>query len=147
MATIFIRYPLEHGWRDAYQILAALTLIVIIPLALLLRRRLPNAAHQQASALASANSAKINLSTALSFITGNSWYFLLCSNVMPQVHMVSYCGLGYGPAVGIQMLSVMLLGGVVGRIVSGLIADRLGGINCSFGSLFAMYSAGNVSAV
>ena len=48
---------------------------------------------------------------------------------MPQVHIVSYCvGLGYGPAVGVQMLSVMLFGGVVSRIVSGLIADGLGGI-------------------
>ena len=45
---------------------------------------------------------------------------------MPQVHIVSYCvGLGYGPVVGVQMLSVMLLGGVVSRIISGLIADRL----------------------
>ena len=48
---------------------------------------------------------------------------------MPQVHIVSYCvGLGYGPAVGAQMLSLMLLGGVVSRIVSGFVADWLGGV-------------------
>ena len=121
---------LEQGWREAYQILAALTLIVIIPLTLLLRRRLPNAAHQQASALASANSAKINLSTRpLLLLLGIAGISCCVAMSMPQVHIVSYCvGLGYGPAVGVQMLSVMLLGGVVSRIASGLIADRLGGI-------------------
>jgi MFS family permease len=48
---------------------------------------------------------------------------------MPQVHIVALCvDLGYGPAVGSKMLSAMLLAGVVSRLVSGLVADRLGGI-------------------
>ncbi len=48
---------------------------------------------------------------------------------MPQVHIVAYCvDLGFGPAVGAEMLSLMLLGGVVSRIVSGLVADVLGGV-------------------
>ena len=48
---------------------------------------------------------------------------------MPQVHLVSMCvDLGFGPAVGTQMLSVMLMGGVASRLVSGFIADRLGGV-------------------
>ena len=48
---------------------------------------------------------------------------------MPQVHIVALCvDLGYGPAVGAEMLSLMLLGGVASRIASGLIADRLGGV-------------------
>jgi uncharacterized membrane protein YvlD (DUF360 family) len=48
---------------------------------------------------------------------------------MPQVHIVSFCvDLGYGPAVGAQMLSLMLLGGVGSRLFSGLVADRLGGV-------------------
>jgi MFS family permease len=48
---------------------------------------------------------------------------------MPQVHIVAYCGdLGYGPARGAEMLSLMLGLGVVSRIGSGLIADRIGGL-------------------
>jgi MFS family permease len=48
---------------------------------------------------------------------------------MPQVHIVAYCvDLGYGPAVGAEMLSLMLLGGVVSRILSGMLADRIGGV-------------------
>ena len=48
---------------------------------------------------------------------------------MPQVHIVAYCGdLGYGAARGAQMLSLMLAAGIVSRLVSGLICDRIGGL-------------------
>jgi MFS family permease len=48
---------------------------------------------------------------------------------MPQVHIVAYCGdLGYGAARGAQMLSLMLGFGVVSRLVSGAICDRIGGL-------------------
>ena len=48
---------------------------------------------------------------------------------MPQVHIVAYCGdLGYGPAAGAQMLSLMLGFGIVSRLLSGWIADRIGGL-------------------
>jgi MFS family permease len=47
---------------------------------------------------------------------------------MPQVHIVAYCGdLGYGVARGAEMLSLMLACGLVSRIGSGLVADRIGG--------------------
>jgi MFS family permease len=48
---------------------------------------------------------------------------------MPQVHIVAYCGdLGYGAARGAEMLSVMLTCGIISRLVSGWICDRIGGI-------------------
>ena len=48
---------------------------------------------------------------------------------MPQVHIVAYCGdLGYGVARGAEMLSVMLGFGIISRIGSGFIADRIGGL-------------------
>jgi fucose permease len=48
---------------------------------------------------------------------------------MPQVHIVAYCtDLGYGAARGAEMLSLMLTCGIVSRLVSGLICDRIGGI-------------------
>ena len=48
---------------------------------------------------------------------------------MPQVHLVAYCAdLGYGLEPGARMLSVMLGFGVVSRLCSGLIADKIGGI-------------------
>ncbi|HUI12377.1 MAG TPA: MFS transporter [Xanthobacteraceae bacterium] len=48
---------------------------------------------------------------------------------MPQVHIVAYCGdLGYGVARGADMLALMMAFGIVGRIGSGAIADRIGGL-------------------
>jgi len=59
---------------------------------------------------------------------------------MPQVHIVAYCGdLGYGVARGAEMLSVMLGFGVTSRIISGLVADRIGGLTTLLiGSLLQM---------
>ena len=48
---------------------------------------------------------------------------------MPQVHIVAYCGdLGCGAARGAEMLSLMLGFGIVSRILSGFVADRIGGL-------------------
>ena len=48
---------------------------------------------------------------------------------MPQVHIVAYCGdLGFGVARGAEMLSLMLGFGIVSRLVSGMICDRIGGL-------------------
>jgi MFS family permease len=48
---------------------------------------------------------------------------------MPQVHIVAYCSdLGYGAARGAQMLSLMFGFGIVSRLISGLICDRIGGL-------------------
>jgi MFS family permease len=48
---------------------------------------------------------------------------------MPQVHIVAYCtDLGYGTARGAEMLSLMLACGIVSRLVSGVICDRIGGL-------------------
>jgi len=48
---------------------------------------------------------------------------------MPQVHIVAYCGdLGYGVARGAEMLSLMMAFGIVSRIGSGYLADKIGGL-------------------
>jgi MFS family permease len=48
---------------------------------------------------------------------------------MPQVHIVALCSdRGFGAARGAEMLSLMLAFGIVSRLVSGAIADRIGGV-------------------
>ena len=48
---------------------------------------------------------------------------------MPQVHIVAYCtDLGFGAARGAEMLSLMLACGIVSRLVSGVVCDRIGGV-------------------
>ncbi|MCV2889521.1 MFS transporter [Ruegeria aquimaris] len=119
-----------RGWQAVYLSLAVLTLAVVIPLSLVLRRRLPDEAHLAAAATAQVNARSVGLGPRpLQYLLGIAGIGCCVAMSMPQVHIVSYCvGLGYGPAVGAEMLSLMLLGGVVSRIVSGLVADRLGGL-------------------
>ncbi|MCA0906355.1 MFS transporter [Ruegeria marisrubri] len=120
----------RDGWQQVYLTLAVLTLVVVIPLSLLLRRRVPVEAHSTAAASAQIKARSVGVSPrVLQYILGLAGIGCCVAMSMPQVHIVSYCvGLGYGPAVGAEMLSLMLLGGVVSRIISGLLADRLGGV-------------------
>ncbi|NRB00990.1 MAG: MFS transporter [Rhodobacteraceae bacterium] len=120
----------EDGWRTVYLILAAMTLGVVIPLALLLRRKVPEEAMQVAETTASLNARNAGFSPrALMYLLGLAGIGCCVAMSMPQVHIVTYCvGLGYGPVAGAEMLSLMLLGGVVSRIISGLVADKIGGV-------------------
>ena len=117
------------GWRGVYFAMAAIVLVVV-PLSFTLRRRVPVGAHEAVEAESLARAATTGLSSrTLALLLGLAGIGCCVAMSMPQVHIVAYCvGLGYGPAVGHQMLSLMLLGGVVSRIVSGLVADRLGGV-------------------
>lgn len=118
------------GWRAVYLILAAVTLIALVPLSLLLRRRIPFEATQSADSLASENAHSVQFSPrALQWMLVAAGLGCCVAMAMPQVHIVSLCvDLGYGPVAGAEMLSLMLFGGVGSRIVFGLIADRLGGV-------------------
>mgnify|MGYP001815340338 CR=1 FL=1 len=120
----------DSGWRTAYAVLAGATLVIVIPLAFALRRQVPESAHDMAEAASVANAQSSGLShRALAWLLGVAGVGCCVAMSMPQVHIVSYCvDLGYGPAVGAEMLALMLLGGVASRIVSGLLADQLGGV-------------------
>ncbi len=119
----------DHGWRTTYWSAAALCLATMIPLALTLRRRAPDHEETQAAAVAHRSQAALGLSPnglmALLMLAGLSCCVAMS---MPQVHIVAYCAdLGYGAARGAQMLSLMLGFGIVSRVGSGWLADRVGG--------------------
>ena len=120
----------EQGWRAVYMVLAVVTVAAVLPLALFLRRRVPMAATERADAASSLRASAAGFPPrTLMLMLGLAGLGCCVAMSMPQVHIVSLCvDLGYGPAVGGQMLSLMLLGGVASRLVSGLLADRLGGV-------------------
>lgn len=120
----------DSGWRMVYLVMAAVTLSVVIPLAVTLRRRVPAEAQEAAHIASTLNAKSAGLSPrALQYLLGIAGIGCCVAMSMPQVHIVALCvGLGFGPAVGAQMLALMLLGGVGSRVVSGLLADRLGGV-------------------
>ncbi|MGZ2259702.1 MFS transporter [Roseobacter sp. A03A-229] len=120
----------QTGWRSVYLFMAVVTLVGVIPLSLALRRRLPEEARAVAQDMSLRNASSAGLSPrALQYLLGLAGIGCCVAMSMPQVHIVAYCvDLGYGPAVGAEMLALMLLGGVGSRIVSGLLADQLGGV-------------------
>ncbi len=120
----------ELGWRSVYWALAGVCILVLVPLALALRRRVPEEAKVAADKAASLSTGSIGLSSGtICVLLAIAGIGCCVAMSMPQVHIVALCvDLGYGPAVGAEMLSLMLLGGVASRIASGLIADRLGGV-------------------
>lgn len=120
----------DSGWRAVYQVMAVATLVGVIPLSLALRRQVSQAAHEAAHLASSLNAQSSGLSPrSLQYLLGLAGIGCCVAMSMPQVHIVSFCvDLGFGPAVGAEMLSLMLMGGVGSRIVSGLLADRLGGV-------------------
>ncbi|WP_299301854.1 MFS transporter [uncultured Litoreibacter sp.] len=120
----------DQGWRTAYVIIGVVSLVTMIPLALLLKRRVPAAAEATAEAAAALKRRSVPFSSrTLVWLLGIAGIGCCVAMSMPQVHIVAYCvDLGYGPAVGAEMLSLMLLGGVVSRLISGMLSDRLGGV-------------------
>ena len=120
------------GWRDTYLGLAAFSAVVMLSLAPLLRQRPPLAAAPGGAAAAddAAPSRPFGLSpTAATVLLCVAGLACCVAMSMPQVHIVAYCGdLGYGAARGAEMLSLMLGFGIISRLVSGAICDRIGGL-------------------
>jgi MFS family permease len=119
------------GWRQTHFAIALFCIVTMLPLALLLRRR-PVLAHTAGGATAHAESRSGTLGLRPPVLQGVLALAGVCCCVamsMPQVQIVAYCGdLGYGVARGAQMLSLMLACGIVSRIGSGFIVDRIGGL-------------------
>ncbi len=119
------------GWRQTYFGIGLFCVVTMLPLALALRRKLPMHEPIAAGSLASARVERpLGLSPgALLALLGIAGFSCCVAMAMPQVHIVAYCGdLGYGPARGAQMLSLMLACGIVSRLTFGWICDRIGGL-------------------
>ena len=119
------------GWRTTSEAIAVFCVATMLPLTLLLRRKPPLSDHAGAARASAAPTER-----ALGLSKGALQTMLVLAAItccvamsMPQVHLVAYCSdLGYGPARGAQMLSLMLGCGIVSRLVFGAICDRIGGL-------------------
>jgi len=118
------------GWRAAHTYMGIICIAAILPLTLVLRRRAPMEVRMADGAAAREAREAVGLSpAALQALLAAAGLACCAAMAMPQVHIVAYCGdLGYGPARGAEMLSVMLAFGLPSRLACGLIADRIGGV-------------------
>ena len=120
------------GWRETYIAMGIVCSIGMALFALFLRRRPP---LNQITAPANGRLSTAS-ETPFGLTTGKAQSLLIVAGLaccvamsMPQVHIVAYCvDLGFGPARGAEMLSLMLACGVISRLISGVICDRIGGI-------------------
>jgi MFS family permease len=119
----------RDGWRATHIGIGVFCVLAMLPLLLALRRKTPaHSASGGATALAAQGSLGISPG-ALQGLLCVAGLACCVAMSMPQVHIVAYCGdLGYGPARGAEMLSLMLGFGIVSRLATGLIADRVGGL-------------------
>jgi MFS family permease len=117
------------GWRNTYLGIAVFCPCAMLPLLLVLRRRLSQAYR------ARPGRADMSAAVAATGGAGNGLQLLLMvaalacciAMAMPQVHIVAFCAdLGYGPAHGAQMLSLMFGTGIISRLGFGWVADRIG---------------------
>ena len=119
------------GWRNTYIWIGIVCGLGMATLAFLMRQRPPVLAVAAPGSLQSVASEKpfglsVNTAHALLCVAGVACCVAMA---MPQVHIVAYCtDLGFGAARGAEMLSIMLACGIVSRLVSGAICDRIGGL-------------------
>jgi MFS family permease len=119
------------GWRYTYFGIGVFCAASMLPLLVVLRRSSPTGAAAVENSQGGARSPRsLGLSpAALQTVLAIAAASCCIAMSMPQVHIVAYCGdLGYGPARGAQMLSLMLGFGIVSRLGFGVISDRIGGL-------------------
>jgi MFS family permease len=118
------------GWRPTHVGIGLFCAATMLPLAWTLRRRAATHDVAAENAVGAGAHGTPGVSpNALMVLLSIASVACCVAMSMPQVHIVAYCGdLGYGVARGAEMLSLMLGFGVVSRIASGFIADRVGGV-------------------
>src|SRR2546426_99859 len=118
------------GWRWTYLGIAVFCVTTMVPLALALRRRSPLTTPASPARPASSWTPRpLGMSpAALQMVLVIAGLSCCVAMSMPQVHIVAYSAdLGHGAAPGARMLSLMLGFGVVSRLASGWVCDRIGG--------------------
>ena len=131
---IMARVMEDHGWRGAYLMLGVVVVLTLLPGALLLRRKINAASTARATSDAAAKASTTGLSPRrLQTLLALAGIGCCVAMSMPQVHIVALCiDRGFGMQAGAEMLSLMLAGGVVSRLVFGAFADRFGGLMTLF---------------
>lgn len=117
------------GWRHTHIGIGIVCVVLMTVLVLVLRAQIGNdTVHDHAKAPPPRVDLKLSTNT-LTVLLSIASISCCVAMAMPQVHIVAYCGdLGYGVARGAEMLSLMMACGIVSRIGSGYLADKIGGI-------------------
>ena len=119
------------GWRHTYVLMGLVCGAGMLLLALRMRQRAPMVLLDVSAVPASPGGAAAAAAPAPASVAldRSRPFGLRPLHAQLQVHIVAYCtDLGFGAARGAEMLSLMLACGIVSRLVSGVICDRIGGV-------------------
>jgi MFS family permease len=116
------------GWRATHLGIGVFCAVTMLPLSLVLRRRTPAIRGTGSSGSRSPARLPGSMSPAtLQAMLMVAGVACCVAMAMPQVHIVAYSGdLGHGVGRGAEMLSMMLGFGIVSRLASGWLSDRIG---------------------
>ncbi len=118
-----------HDWRTAQFVLGLVAWVVLLPVALLLRR--PPTMAPAAIGAASSAGLHFTVQQALGsrqFVVLAATFFACClAHAGPIFHVVSYAAIcGLPPVAAVSVYSVQGLAGLGGRLLLGVLADRHG---------------------
>jgi MFS family permease len=119
-----------YGWREALHWVALISLSAMLPLSILFWRK-PIHLQQKTSKIR-----EIRFKKPLGFSPAMLQFGICCAGIgcciamsMPQAHIVSHAtDLGFTAQSGAEMLSLMFGFGIISRLASGLICDKIGGL-------------------
>ena len=126
ISAVFIN---TFDWRFLYVLFGIIAVILTIPLSFLLRKKIEKSILDKETTEANQKLSEKFISPSLLLIILILASIACCVAMsMPQIHIVALCvDLGFSPIVGTNMLSLMLAGGVISRIISGIAVDYFGG--------------------
>ncbi|MBI1777813.1 MAG: MFS transporter [Proteobacteria bacterium] len=122
-----------YGWRATLICYGIFSTTAMLPLAFLLRRPPPPAARRLGAA-GPAPRRELPLNPVLAQTLLSIAIVGCCvAMAMPIVHTVAFCSdLGYAPARGAEMLSLLLAVAFISRMFWGRLSDRIGGLKTIF---------------
>ena len=119
-----------HGWRTSQLILAVAVVVLLVPAALFVHRPPHMPAATAAGGVGGAELKAVARRTLRSraFIVLSLTFFACCAtHAGPIFHTISYAiGCGLPPMTAVTIYSVEGFAGLVGRLVFGVLGDRLG---------------------
>ena len=120
----------HQGWRTAELILGVAVIVLLIPAALCVRRppHMPAAAHAGGVGGAELKAATRRALRSRSFIVLAATFFACCAtHAGPIFHTISYAiGCGLSAMTTVTIYSVEGFAGLVGRLLFGVLGDKLG---------------------
>ncbi len=119
-----------HGWRTAELILAVAVVVLLVPAALVVRRppHMPAAASEGGMGGPELKAAIRRALRSRPFVVLSLTFFACCAtHAGPIFHTISYAiGCGLPPMTAVTIYSVEGFAGLVGRLLFGVLGDRLG---------------------